>query len=64
MRNTHFGDGGFSGGFHHSKFKPVNTTAQLVAAVTSGAVFEQVSIDSDRNQASRKRATKAKTGGR
>lgn len=50
MRNTHFGGEGFS------KFKPTGNTAALVAAATSGAVFEQ--IDSDRNRASRKRGAK------
>lgn len=61
MRNTHFGgegSGGLGGGFHQSKFK--GTTAALVAAATTGAVFEQFNLDSDRNnnQISRKRGAK------
>jgi hypothetical protein len=54
MRNTHFGSDG-SGFGGPTKFKG---TAALVAAATSGAAFEQLTLDSDRNIVSRKRGGK------
>jgi len=63
MRNTQFdGQSGFgAAAFQQKKFKG---TAALVQAAITGAAFEQLNLDSDRNIISRKRGGKLATATR